>query len=136
MSVNKLYYNYCLLCGKDNPLSLKLRFASGGENKVITEFTCKSFMQGYDGILHGGVIMALLDSAMTNCIFQNNSQALTARMSVQFVQPIPANATIVISAEIVKSINTLFVVKSKIENNNELMATAEAKFIKFKCKKE
>jgi len=130
--IKQKFHNNCLLCGKNNPFSLKLNFISSGENKVITKFIGKSHLQGYDGILHGGVIMALLDSAMTNCIFKKDAQALTASMSVKFLKSIPADATIILSAEIIKSNSSLFVVKSKIEKNDELMASAEAKFIKFR----
>lgn len=132
MDIEPNFHHNCLLCGKDNPFSLKLRFNADGENRVRCQFICKPYLQGYDGIVHGGVIMALLDSAMTNCIFQKNVQALTATMSVKFVKSIPADSTIVLSAEIIKSNSSLFVVKSKIEKNCEIMASAEAKFIKIR----
>jgi len=129
------FHRNCLLCSEDNPRSMRLKFNSDGENRVVGKFSGKPSLQGYDGILHGGVIMALLDSAMTNCIFKKDTQALTASMSVKFVKSIPADATIFISAEIEKSNSSLFIVKSKIELNYELMASAEAKFLKIRSSK-
>ena len=58
----------CLLCGDTNPWSLGLAFEPDGEGGVRTTFEPHERLQGYDGLLHGGVAAALLDSAMTHCL--------------------------------------------------------------------
>ncbi len=64
----------CIMCGTQNPLGLKLNFTRDEEEEggVIGYYKPNNLMEGYAGILHGGVAAALLDSAMTNCLFANH----------------------------------------------------------------
>ncbi len=62
-------HSQCILCGADHPQGLRLAFNTDANGRVKAEFPCDRMYQGYDGYLHGGVIAALLDSAMTNCLF-------------------------------------------------------------------
>jgi uncharacterized protein (TIGR00369 family) len=76
------------MCGENNLFSLRLKFKPAPDGAVSTTFTGNSRLQGYDGIMHGGVISALLDSAMTNCLFQKGIEAVTAELRVRFVLPV------------------------------------------------
>ncbi|MBI4725717.1 MBL fold metallo-hydrolase [candidate division TA06 bacterium] len=61
-------HHQCLLCGDDNPWSLKLQFSAGGNGMVLAQFKAHGMLQGYLGMVHGGIVAALLDAAMTNCL--------------------------------------------------------------------
>jgi len=45
-------------------------------------FQCKPIFQGYPDQLHGGVISAVMDAAMMNCLFARGITADTARLSI------------------------------------------------------
>ncbi len=40
---------YCFLCGRENPIGLKLAFFDDGEDRVVAEFTPREEHQGYPG---------------------------------------------------------------------------------------
>ena len=51
----------CFLCGINNPIGLKLKFYTDGDDQCIAHFRPRPEHQGYPGQLHGGIISALLD---------------------------------------------------------------------------
>ena len=59
-------------------------------------------LQGYAGILHGGIVTSLLDAAMVNCLFAHNITAYTAEIQVRFKFPVAIDLPVVIYGDIVK----------------------------------
>lgn len=50
----------CFVCGRKNPVGLYMRFHDNGETEVVSKFTVPEHYQGYPGIVHGGVLAAML----------------------------------------------------------------------------
>ncbi|MGM0568400.1 MAG: PaaI family thioesterase [Elusimicrobiota bacterium] len=88
--------------------------------------------QGYEGILHGGVISALLDSAMTHCLFAKNIEAVTGKMNIRFLKQIPFDTEYTLKAEIAGNKSPLYKLKAFLLKKEEVYAKAEAKFIDLK----
>lgn len=124
------HHENCVMCGKKNPHSLKLKFTSDFDENVYSKFTGNIYLQGYPGILHGGVIGSLLDSAMTNCLFNKDIEAVTGELTIKFHQSIPCNANLDIKASIKSDMNPLYVVQAIIQHEGKLMASSEAKFMR------
>jgi len=76
---------WCFACGKNNPIGLKLEFREE-EDKYITTFIPGPEHQGYDGIVHGGIISTLLDEVMARYPYANGMNTVTARLEVRFRQ--------------------------------------------------
>lgn len=110
-------------------MSLRLIFKPGASGDVSALFQGNSLLQGYDGILHGGVISALLDSAMANCLFQRNITAVTAELRVRFLLPIPYNSQLNLRAWIIEEAMMLFKLKSELTFEDTVMACADALFV-------
>ena len=125
----KSTHTQCIMCGDMNPMSLRLRFEPGASGDVSASFQGNSLLQGYDGILHGGVISALLDSAMANCLFQRNIAAVTAELRVRFLLPVPYNARLNLRAWIIEEAMMLFKLKSELTFDDTVMASADALFV-------
>lgn len=119
----------CLLCGNQNPLSMKLRFFVDQDQVVYATFRPNVLLQGYKGVLHGGVVCALLDSAMVNCLFATGITAVTAQMSVKFTHPVHCSDEIKLRAWVEKSFAPLYNMCSELRCNDEVCATAQAKFM-------
>jgi acyl-coenzyme A thioesterase PaaI-like protein len=51
----------CFLCGINNPIGLKLKFYTDGEDRCIACFRPQPEHQGFPGQLHGGITSTLLD---------------------------------------------------------------------------
>jgi acyl-coenzyme A thioesterase PaaI-like protein len=60
---------FCFVCSPSNPMGLALRYSPQPDRSVAANFLGNCALEGYSGLLHGGVIAALLDGAMTNCLF-------------------------------------------------------------------
>lgn len=119
-----------MMCGGNNPLSVGLSFRVTESGMVCASFQARADYQGYDGIMHGGFIAALLDAAMTNCLFKNGIVALTGDLHVRFHKPVPCDASIDLKAQIVSKSPPLFFVRSELVCGKAVMASAEAKFMK------
>lgn len=122
-------HSQCVLCGEKNPQSLKLSFQIGETGSVNARFKPNHRLQGYDGILHGGVISALLDAAMTHCLFHHGIRALTGDLHVRFLHPVPSDSTLEIRAEMESSRPPLYRVKAELFEAGLAMAWAKGKFL-------
>lgn len=122
----------CLLCGDDNPIGLGLKFILLSDGKVHTSLRGRRLLQGYSGIIHGGVMCALLDAAMVHCLFHKKIKAVTADMNVRFHKPIPVNLILDLYGEMVSARKSLFYMKSEIYCNDELMVEGNARFMKIR----
>ena len=52
---------HCFVCGLENHFGLKLRFIETGPGEVSAEYTVPDQFQGYPGLVHGGIVTAMLD---------------------------------------------------------------------------
>ncbi len=122
-------HGWCLFCGDRNPRSLNLSFQATTDHMVWSKFQANPFLQGYDGILHGGVITSLLDAAMTHCLFHLGIQAVTGDLHVRFLHAVSCNATLEVRAWVLHSRPPLHRLKAEIVVAHRVMARAEAKFM-------
>ena len=119
----------CLLCGNRNPWSLQLSFLAEKDGVVMTRFQAHAGLQGYEGVLHGGVIAALLDTAMTHCLFHHGVQAVTGDLRVRFVRPVACTVELEIRAWVVSFCPPLYHLRSEIAVDGRTMAKAKARFM-------
>jgi acyl-coenzyme A thioesterase PaaI-like protein len=120
----------CLLCSKSNPMSMHLDFYADLTGTVYAEFMTNPYLQGYKGILHGGVTCALLDSAMTHCLFNLQIEGVTGEMNIKFIKPVPINSKIILKAALEKKYDPLYIIKSELYIEEILYASASAKFMR------
>jgi uncharacterized protein (TIGR00369 family) len=122
-------HSHCLLCGNRNPWSLGLCFGPADNGTVVATFRTHPELQGYDGILHGGVIASILDSAMTHCLFHQGIRAVTADLRVRFLEPVSCQCDLGIRAAVVSKTSPLFRLKAEMRSGDRLVAWAEATFV-------
>lgn len=123
-------HQYCMLCGTQSTFGLKLDFYNDQEGFVWAKAKGGIHQQGYQGILHGGFIAALLDAGMCNAIFNHGSEAVTGDMNIRYLAEIPLTADIIIRGKITKSYLTLYKVEAEIYVEQQLMAKSSARFMK------
>lgn len=124
-----LTHGRCVVCGAANPLGLKMEFTLQPDGSVEGVFAGGPMFQGYDGVLHGGVIAALLDGAMTNCIFAHGCVAVTAELTVRYRQAVAAEEKVIVRAWLEQSTSRLLRLRAELLQNNTLKASAIAKFM-------
>ncbi|MEW6200015.1 MAG: PaaI family thioesterase [Planctomycetota bacterium] len=119
----------CAVCGRVAGHPPRLRFAVGHDGSVQAFFQPDPAHEGYDGLLHGGVIATLLDAAMTNCLFAHGRRGLTAELCVRFRHPVLTAAPVRLRAWVERASPPLFVLRAQIEQEGRLRATAVGKFM-------
>lgn len=103
----------CFVCGPDNPIGLKLAFREE-EGCYISQFTAGPEHQGYDGIVHGGIVSTLLDEIMARYIYAKGLQAVTARLEVRYRHPTPIGQPLTIVGWITRERGKLYELAGEI----------------------
>jgi len=122
-------HEHCLLCGQRNPLSLRLRFEPAEGGAVCARFRPGRRLQGYRGVLHGGVISALLDAAMTHCLFHRGIRAVTGDLYVRFLAPVSCDDELELLAWLVAETPPVYRLEARITRAGKTMARARARFM-------
>jgi beta-phosphoglucomutase family hydrolase len=88
----------CFACSQENPIGLKLRPVYDGE-KVTAVFTPGEFHQGWNGVVHGGILYTLLDEVNAYAMLcQGIEFGVTAKSEIRFKQTAHINEPIQASA--------------------------------------
>lgn len=91
----------CFACGPDNPhgLQLSFRYADASARCVVSlpeRFT------GWSTLVHGGIVVTLLDEAMAHAAIAAGIRAVTARMEVRFRKAAPPGSPLVVEGKVEK----------------------------------
>lgn len=118
---------YCFGCGANNPMGLKLKFVKDGDT-LRAEYKPDKMLQGWPGLLHGGIVATLLDEVMSNVAYATGKTCLTAEMSVRQRQPIKIDETLLVSAWITRSRSKIIETAGKITlKDGTIVAESTAK---------
>jgi acyl-coenzyme A thioesterase PaaI-like protein len=123
-------HQHCMLCGTQSTFGLKIDFYNDQEGVVWAKAKGSIHQQGYQGILHGGFIAALLDAGMCHAIFNQGVEAVTGDINIRYLAEIPLTADIIIRGKIISSYLTLYKVEADIYVEQQLMAKSTARFMK------
>ena len=52
---------HCFICGMENPVGLHLHIYETATGEVTATYLAPEHFQGYPGVLHGGIVAAILD---------------------------------------------------------------------------
>ena len=120
----------CIVCGRDNPVGMRVSFRVDGAS-AQAEWSTRSDYQGFDGVLHGGVVLALLDDAMWYAVYGQEAVALTAEATVRYRQRVPVGARIRVAGMVVERRGRLFQCRAELVHAEDgaLLASAHAKFV-------
>jgi uncharacterized protein (TIGR00369 family) len=123
-------YPNCFICGKDNPIGLKIEFEMK-DGKATGEYTPIRHFEGYKDVLHGGIISSLLDEVMAYAVFSQGLVAVTTHMEVKFRKAAKIGEKLVLEGHIVKDRGKLILVEGNVTNQaGEIVAIGKAKFFK------
>lgn len=120
----------CLFCGQQNPIGFKLMFRAREDGSVHAVFPCERPLQSYPETLHGGVVSALLDSAMTNCLFSKGIVAVTAELTVRFLSPVRLDHPAEVTAAVTRVRGPLYYLQAELTQRETVTARAQATFMK------
>jgi acyl-coenzyme A thioesterase PaaI-like protein len=121
---------FCLVCSGSNPYGLGLRFEADASGGVSSQFVAHAALEGYSGVLHGGMIASILDGAMTNCLFARGIQALTGELNVRYLDSVSIGPEISVRAWLEKERAPLYLLRAELRQENVVKAEACAKFMR------
>jgi len=121
---------HCFVCGLENPFGLHLRFYTTAPGEVTVEYTVPEHYQGYPGVVHGGIVTAMLDEA-TGRVYMGDPAAprfmYTARLDIRFRKNVPVGKLLKVVGRAGKSKGRTATASGTIYNaDGEILAEAEA----------
>jgi acyl-coenzyme A thioesterase PaaI-like protein len=120
----------CFACGELNEigLHLKLNLEPG---RCWTELTLPRRVEGWEGIIHGGILCTILDEVMAWALVANDNWGVTARMSVEFRKPVTVGQAIRAEGWITESKRRLQITAGRIldADTGAELAAAHATYV-------
>lgn len=125
-------YGNCFVCGENNPGGLHLNFEIDKEKQTLkTTFTASTTFQGWDGIVHGGIISTLLDEAMSKLSFELGYNAVMASLEVRFKKPAPILESLHVYGEITEVSKRLVKAKARVvKQDGTILAEGKSTLIR------
>ncbi len=84
---------FCFICGRKNPVGLKMSFFNTGSGEVTAEYTVPDHYQGYPGVVHGGIVAAMLDETAGRSVMNEGSDQerffVTLKLEIKYRRPVP-----------------------------------------------
>lgn len=122
----------CFVCGRENPFGLKLSFYETKPGEVVVDTIVPEQYQGYPGVVHGGIVAAMLDEVTARAHMGGNPTRFmfTARLNVQYRKNVPIGQSLRILGHAGKSKEHSAVSTGQIFGpEGDLLAEAEALLI-------
>jgi acyl-coenzyme A thioesterase PaaI-like protein len=83
----------CFICGLENPVGLHLHIYETEPGVVETTYIAPDHFQGYPGVLHGGIVGAIIDEISGRALMgsdpMNPRFMFTARLEVKYRKNVP-----------------------------------------------
>jgi acyl-coenzyme A thioesterase PaaI-like protein len=83
----------CFICGVENPVGLHLHIYETAPGEVEAIYTAPEHFQGYPGVLHGGIVGAILDELSGRALMGSDPIAprfmFTARLEIKYRKNVP-----------------------------------------------
>lgn len=128
--VNTITDHGCFGCGEQNPIGLKLAFFRDGE-AVEAEFTPRPEHEGYAGLVHGGIISALLDEAMSWAVIATGRLAVTAQMSLRFRRPVEVGTPVRVRGRVIEERGRIVEARGElVDGDGTVLAEASGTFVR------
>ena len=83
-------YQRCFVCGHRNSYGLHLFFRLE-QHTIVADFQPREEHQGFPGVIHGGIVAAVLDEALgrTSLLGDTREWTMTGRLEVRYRRYVP-----------------------------------------------
>ena len=118
---------YCFACGDKNPIGMRLHFTLTKDGGLEAKYTFPKELQGYSGIVHGGMISLLLDEVMVNLPWLKLKQpVVSADIRIKLKKPLKIGVPVIARAFITRQKKNIFWVKSALIREADGVEVAQA----------
>lgn len=118
-------------------MGLKLRFVDNGADEVQASYTVAQKYQGYPGVVHGGIVAAMLDEigGRTTMAGDPDRFMMTAKLDIRYRKPVPVETPLILVGHLLKDQGRLAMAHSEIRLPDGTVA-AEAEITLAQIPKE
>jgi acyl-coenzyme A thioesterase PaaI-like protein len=123
---------HCFVCGKENPYGLKLEFFETAPGQIDVDVTVPEQYQGYPGVVHGGIVAAILDEVTGRAHMGGDPPRFmfTARLDIRYRKNVPIGKPLHIVGHAGKSKERTAMASGQIFGpDGDLLAEGEALLI-------
>lgn len=97
----------CFICGLENPVGLHLHIYETEPGVVESKYIAPGHFQGYPGVLHGGIVGAIIDEISGRALMGSDTMnprfMFTAKLEVKYRRNVPIGKELKIVGKAVKS---------------------------------
>jgi len=121
----------CYACGKNNTKGLHLEFSFDKQEQCIeTTFVPSDDYQGWQGVVHGGIIATLMDECMAKLAQFLGYRVVTASLNMRFKDVAKTGEPLSVRGEITKLSKKLIYAKAATRGEDgKVVAEAQAKLM-------
>ncbi len=126
----KRQYERCFGCGDANPMGLRLaEFVKNGDT-ITAAFTPRSDFRGFEGVLHGGIVMAALDEVMAwTAMLVEGVFVVTGTLDVRFGKTAPVDAGYEMQGKLEKRRGKRLIISGEMRTAETTVASARGLFV-------
>lgn len=126
-------YQRCFVCGRRNPYGMQLQFRLENDT-VVSDFQPREEYQGFPGVIHGGIVAAVLDEALNRAaaLGEHPTWTMTGRLEVRYRRYVPYGPLLRVRASLATQRGRLVQatgVLTLADNENTLLAEAQGSFM-------
>lgn len=126
----------CFVCGTKNPRGLHTPFeptTEGAKANFVPDVT----HAGYEDIVHGGIISALLDEAIIWAVYTGTGQfGVTAELTIRFMNPMRVGRSYTIIGRFLQDRGRILKAEASIlDASDSVIARAAGKVLRMKQEK-
>jgi uncharacterized protein (TIGR00369 family) len=126
-------YHNCFACGRDNPRGLHLN-PRNENGEAVAEFRPDAALEGYDGVVHGGLVATVLDEVMVWAArFAAGTTAVTGEMTVRYLKPVRTGGRYFVRGKLIENKGRLIRTEGMLaDETGGVFARAQAKLFVVK----
>lgn len=122
----------CFVCGSENSRGLQAKFEIDPEQlSSRCLISLPGDFQGWQNVVHGGVLATLLDEASIYACRTTAPQCVTAELSVRYKKPVPVETPLEVSAKVVEQKKRVFLVEAAIAVDGTVHVEASTKVFRL-----
>lgn len=126
-------YQQCFACGQRNPFGLQLVFRLENDT-IVAEFQPREEHQGFPGVIHGGIVAAVLDETLgrTSILSENPEWTMTGRLEVRYRRYVPYGPLLRVRASLGKQRRRMVQATGALtlaEDEQTVLADAQGTFL-------
>jgi uncharacterized protein (TIGR00369 family) len=123
--------HHCFGCGGKNPIGLHLRFTRTDDG-VSAPFVPVPEHQGFEQIVHGGILSTVLDEAMAWAVASEGIWAVTGDMRTRFRRPLHIGEPVTVAARVTGTHGRTVSAEATLTRDQDraTIATAAATFVR------